>query len=73
MTKLTDPQRRHLVEMVDVGRDAVWRPANAGESRCADRLTRRGLVQRLLYTGDDNAYALTEAGWIRGQDERAVR
>lgn len=59
---LTEPQRRHLSEMVN-GEDETryWRPRNTGERRCAEALRRLGLLTGSAITHND-AYYLTDAG-----------
>lgn len=60
--KLTEPQRRHLSEMVnDEGNTRYWRPQNAGERRCAWALRKLGLLSGSDTTYND-AYYLNDAG-----------
>jgi hypothetical protein len=60
--RLTEPQRRHLREMVNErGKTRYWRPANQGEQRCAMALQGLGLLGGSSITYSD-AYYLTDAG-----------
>lgn len=70
MLKLTEPQIRHLTELVELGRYAAWHPRNSGEKRCARVLTGYGLLDRGFY-GNTAFYTLTDAGSQRANDELA--
>lgn len=61
---LTEPQRRHLSELLAMERDrgaAYWKPAGSGEERCARTLERLGLLAH-VYGYPGRAYELTAAG-----------
>ena len=61
--RLTEPQRRHLRELVNpaTGETRYWRPANVGERRCVAALRRMGLLDGSDVTLMD-AYYLSETG-----------
>jgi hypothetical protein len=66
--RLTEPQRRHLREMLnDRGHTRYWRPANTGEARCAHALQKLGLLSGSSITYND-AYFLTECGIAVAQE-----
>lgn len=63
--RLTPAQHRHLSELAaihDAKGLAFWRPANAGEERCAETLAQRGLLNRVHVSYSKTQYELTAAG-----------
>lgn len=59
---LSEPQKRHLREMVNEhGETRYWHPANQGERACAAKLKRLGLLEGSALTAND-AYWLSETG-----------
>ena len=61
--RLTEPQRRHLMELLnrDTGETRYWHPANSGEYRCAYALRHMGLLAGSAVSCND-AYYLNEPG-----------
>lgn len=63
MARLTAAQRRHLSELKEIAArnhgEAYWYPNSAGEWRCAEALSRRGLLERHFRP---HAFAVTAAG-----------
>jgi hypothetical protein len=56
--KLSDAQRRHLIELLDA---PYWHPANAGEWACAQALERKGLLNHHVARGQ-KPYELNAEG-----------
>lgn len=60
--KLSEPMRRHLLELLASG--PYWRPENRGEQVCASALERRGLISVSGYHGGRAVYILNEQGRV---------
>lgn len=59
---LTAPQKRHLAEMVGpTGHTLYWRPSGSAERRCAEALSRKGLLGGSAVSRTDRYY-LTDEG-----------